>query len=120
MTNYLTDSAKHLMGGIRLSNGSQFWSGIQRRSKNPAVAAAGRMTRKSFRRLVQEETVSNGESTRLGIGVSTPLASRSGHCADSILCERNYTYEIPSSRTYRSSVWRVLHCGSRVCEAVRQ
>jgi len=42
--------------------------------KNPAVAAAGRMTRKSFRRLVQEETVSEGESTRLGVRVSTPLA----------------------------------------------
>jgi hypothetical protein len=42
--------------------------------QNPAVAAAGRMTRKSFRRLVQEETVSSGESTRLGIRVSTPLA----------------------------------------------
>jgi hypothetical protein len=42
--------------------------------QNPAVAAAGRMTRKSFRRLVQEETVSDGESTRLCIRVSTPLA----------------------------------------------
>jgi hypothetical protein len=97
MTNYLSGRAKHLLGCIRLSNGSQFWGGIWRRSKNPAVAAAGRMTRKSFRRLVQEETVSDGESTRLGIGVSTRIALR--HCADS---SAHFAYPFPYLRSLSS------------------
>src|SRR6266850_6159203 len=74
MTTFLTRRAKHLLLWIRLSECSHALSCIRQGRKNPAVAAAGQMTRKSFRRLVQEETVSSGESTRLGARVSTPLA----------------------------------------------